>query len=115
MTIKDLKLMNEAERILWFANAKSSDLTLVLKNEGIRLISKIKKADKLAIVVGMVVENKVTDEDIEKVMEDTKKLNEEINVRQSFKEKIEGTLYARWKAKEITWEEFKNTIRNYNI
>ena len=115
MTIKDLKLMNEAERILWFANAKSSDLTLVLKNEGIRLISKIKKADKLAIVVGMVVENKVTDEDIEKVMEDTKKLNEEINVRQSYEEEFEATLYARWKAKEITWEEFKNTIINYNI
>ena len=54
-------------------------------------------------------------EKIEKVVEDTKKLNEEINARQSFKEEFEQTLYARWNAKEITWEEFKNTIINKNI
>ena len=115
MTIKELKLMNEAERILWFASAKSSDLTLVLKNEGIKGLSKLKKAEKLEMIVGMVVENKVADEDIEKVIDDTKKLNEEINARQSFKEEFEQTLYARWKAKEITWQEFKQTIMKYNI
>ena len=114
-SIKDLKLMNETERILWFASAKSSDLTLVLKNEGIKGISKIKKAEKLSMIVNLVVENKVADDAIEKVVEDTKKLNEEINARQSFKEEIEQTLYARWKAKEITWEEFKQTITKYNI
>ena len=115
MTIKDLKLMNETERILWFANAKAKDLGIVLKNEGIKGVSKLKKAEKLSMIVNLVVENKVADEVIEKVVEDTKKLNEEINVRQSYEESIESTLCARWQAKEITWEEFKNTIIKYNI
>lgn len=115
MTIKELKLMNEAKRILWFSNAKSSDLTLVLKNEGIKGLSKLKKAEKLEMIVGLVVENKVADEEIEKIIDDTRKLNEEINARQSFKEEFEQTLCARWQAKEITWEEFKNTITKYNI
>ena len=115
MTIKDLKLMNETERILWFSNAKSSDLTLVLKNEGVKGLSKLKKAEKLAMVLDLVVEDNVTDDAIEKVVEDTKRLSEEINARQSFKEEFEQTLYARWKAKEITWEEFKQTIIKYNV
>ena len=114
-SIKELKLMNEAERILWFAGAKSSDLTLVLKNEGIKGISKMKKAEKLAMVLDLVVEDTVTDKEIDKVIDDTKKLTEELNVRQSNKEELEATLYARWCAKEITWEEFKNTIINRNI
>ena len=107
--------MNEAKRILWFSNAKSSDLTLVLKNEGIKGISKMKKAEKLEIIVGMVVENKVADEVIEKVVEDTKRLTEELNIRQSYEEEFEETLYARLCAKEITWQEFKNTIISRNI
>lgn len=115
MTIKDLKLMNDKDRILWFTNAKVKDLTNVLKNAGIKGISKIKKAEKLEMIVGMVVENKVADEKIEKVIDDTRKLNEEINARQSYEEEFEQTLCARWQAKEITWEEFKQTIINYNI
>ena len=115
MTIKDLKLMNEAERIFWFTNAKSNDLSLVLKNEGIKGISKMKKAEKLEMIVGMVVENTVTDEEIDKVVEDTRKLTEELNVRQSYEEKFESTLCARWAAKEITWEQFKQTVVNRNI
>ena len=114
-SIKELKLMSEAKRILWFANAKSSDLTLVLKNEGIKGISKIKKAEKLEMIVGLVVENKVADDVIDKVMEDTRKLNEDINARQSYEEKFESTLYARLKAKEINWEEFKQAVINYNL
>ena len=115
MTIKDLKLMNETERILWFSNAKVKDLNNVLKNEGVKGLSKLKKAEKLAMVVNLVVENKVADEEIDKIIDDTKKLTEELNVRQSYKEEFEATLYARWCAKEITWEEFKNTIINRNI
>ena len=114
-SIKELKLMNEAERILWFANAKSNDLGIVLKNAGIKGISKMKKAEKLAFVLDLVVENNVTDEEIEKIMEDTKKLNEEINARQSYEESIESTLCARWQAKEINWVEFKQTIINYDL
>ena len=115
MKIKDLKLMNETERILWFTSAKAKDLAIVLKNAGIKGISKLKKAEKLAMVVSMVVENNVTDEEIDRVIDDTKKLTEELNVRQSYKEEFEGTLYARLCAKEITWQEFKNTVVNRNI
>ena len=115
MTIKELKLMNEKDRISWFANAKANDLGLVLKNEGIKGISKMKKAEKLAIVLDLVVENNVADEEIDRVVEDTKKLTEELNVRQSYEEEFEETLYARLCAKEITWQEFKNTIISRNI
>ena len=115
MTIKDLKLMNDKDRILWFTSAKVKDLTIVLKNEGIKNISKMKKAEKLSMIVNLVVENNVTDEEIDKVVEDTKKLTEELNVRQSYKEEFEQTLCARWQAKEITWQEFKQTVVNRNI
>ena len=115
MTIKDLKLMNETERILWFASAKLKDLNDILKNECIKGISKLKKAEKLEMIVGMVVENTVEDEKIETIIDDTRRLTEEINARQSFKEEFEQTLCARWLAKEITWEEFKNTITKHNI
>ena len=115
MTIKELKLMNEKDRVLWFTNAKVKDLTNVLKNEGIKGVSKMKKAEKLAFVLDLVVENNVTDEEIDKVVEDTKNLTEELNVRQSYKEEFEETLYARLCAKEITWLEFKQTVVNRNI
>ena len=115
MTIKDLKLMNDKDRIFWFTNAKAKDLSLVLKNEGIKGISKLKKAEKLAMIVDLVIEDKVEDEEIDKVIEDTRKLTEELNVRQSYKEEFEATLYARWQAKEITWEQFKQTIINRNV
>ena len=107
--------MNETERIFWFTSAKAKDLSLVLKNEGIKGISKMKKAEKLKMIVDMVVENTVTDEEIDKVVEDTKRLTEEINARQSYEEKFESTLCARWKAKEITWAEFKQTVVKRNI
>ena len=115
MTIKDLKLLNEKDRISWFANAKAKDLGIVLKNECIKGVSKLKKAEKLAMVLDLVVEDNVIDDAIEKVMEDTARLNEEINARQSHKEKFESTLYARWQAKEITWEEFKQTVVKRNV
>ena len=115
MTIKDLKLMNDKDRILFFANAKAKDLTLILKNAGIKGVSKLKKAEKLEMIVNLVVENNITDEEIDKVVEDTRKLTEELNARQSFKEEFEETLYARLCAKEITWQEFKQTVVNRNI
>ena len=116
MTIKELKLMNKQELIIWCFRAKVKDLNDVLKAEDIKGLSKLKKADKVKLLVNMIdIEDNVTDDAIEKVMDDTKKLNEEINARQSFKEKFESTLYARLKAKEITWEEFKKAVINYNL
>lgn len=116
MTIKELKLMNKQKLITWCFGAKVKDLNDVLKAEGIKGLSKLKKADKVKLLVNMIdVEDNVADDAIEKVMEDTRKLNEEINVRQSYEEKFESTLYARLKAKEITWEEFKKAVINFNL
>ena len=117
MTINELKLMNKQELIIWCFGAKVKDLNDVLKAEDIKGLSKLKKADKVKLLVNMIdIEENVTDDEIEKVMDDTRKLNEEINVRQSYEEeKIEETLYARLKAKEITWEEFKQAVINYNL
>ena len=116
MTIKELKLMNKQELIIWCFGAKVKDLNDVLKAEDIKGLSKLNKADKVKLLVNMIdVEDNVTDDAIEKVMDDTARLNEEINARQSYKEKFESTLYARLKAKEITWEEFKKAVINYNL
>ena len=110
-SINELKAMSKKELCIWGSKVNAKELKAILKKNGFRGYSKLKKAELLNAVLDMI----VSDEEIEKVMEDTKKLNEEINARQSFEEEFESTLYARWAAKEITWEEFKQTIINYNI
>lgn len=115
MNVKELRLMSEKERTLWFASAKSNDLVQVLKNYGIKGISKINKSEKLSMVASLVIEDEVKDEDIKKIMEDTKKLNEEINIRRSCGESIEQTLYARYKNKEIKFNELRKVCDAYNV
>ena len=110
-SINELKKMSEKELCIWSSKVNTKELRTILKENGFSGYSKLKKAELLNAVLDMIVSN----EHIEKVMDDTIKLNEEINARQSFKEKIEETLYARLKAKEITWEEFKQTIIKYNL
>ena len=114
MTINELKAMNETERMEWIVNAKSSDLNAVLKNEGVKFIPNMKKTEKLAMVVKLV-ENSIADEDAKRVMEEAKKLKEEIEIRQCYVEKIECTLYAMYKNKEITYNELRKTCNAYNI
>ena len=114
ISINELKEMNENERMEWIVNAKSSDLNTILKNEGVKCIPNMKKTEKLAMVVKLVAENSA-DEDAKRVMEDTKRLKEEIEIRQCYEEKIEGTLYARYKNKEITYNELRKTCDAYNI
>ena len=72
-SVNELKLMSEKERISWLVNAKSKDLGLVLKNYGIKGISKMNKDEKMSIILDLAVEN-IADEEIEKVIEDTRKL-----------------------------------------
>lgn len=57
----------------------------------------------------------IENEDAKRVMEEAKKLKEEIEIRQCYEEKIEGTLYAMYKNKEITYNELKKTCNAYNI
>lgn len=114
-SINELKKMNEKERMEWIVNASNKDLGIVLKNEGVKGISNMKKLEKLAIVVKLVTENSVTDEDVKRIMEDTERLKEEIEIRQCYAETIEGILYARYKNKEITYDELRKTCNAYNI
>ena len=115
MNINKLKAMNENERMKWIVNASNKDLGIVLKNEGVKGISNMKKLEKLAMVAQLVVENSVTDEDAKRIMEDTERLKEEIEIRQCYAETIEGILYARYKNKEITYDELRKTCNAYNI
>ena len=115
MRINELKTMNENERMEWIVNANNKDLGIVLKNEGVKGISNMKKLEKIAMVAQLVVKNSVTDEDAKRVMEDTERLKEEIEIRQCYAETIEGILYARYKNKEITYNELRKTCNAYDI
>lgn len=115
MNINKLKAMSENERMEWIANANNKDLGIVLKNEGVKGISNMKKLEKLAMVAQLVVENSVIDEDAKRIMEDTERLKEEIEIRQCYAETIEGILYARYKNKEIKYNELRKVCNAYNI
>ena len=115
MNINKLKAMSENERMAWIVNASNKDLGIVLKNEGVKGISNMKKLEKLAMVAQLVVKNSVADEDAKRIMEDTEHLKEEIEIRQCYAETIEGILYARYKNKEITYDELRKTCNVYDI
>ena len=114
-SINELKKMSEKERMEWIVNANNKDLGIVLKNEGVKGISNMKKLEKLAMVAQLVVENSVTNEDAKRIMEDTERLKEEIEIRQCYAETIEGILYARYKNKEIKYNELRKVCNAYNI
>ena len=113
-SINELKKMSEKERILWLLNAKSKDLTIVLKNYGIKGISKMNKDEKMSMILDLAVEN-IADEEVEKVMKDTRKLNKELKIRQSYEETLKNTLYARYKNREITYNELRKVCYKYGF
>ena len=114
ITINGLKEMNETERALWLANANSKELGLVLKNYGIKNTSKMNKAEKLSMVLDLAVEN-IPDEEIDAIWEDAKRLNKDLNYRNSYKESIDATLYAMYKSKNITFNEFRKVCDRYHL
>ena len=114
MSIDELRTMNENERREWIVNAKSHDLNVVLKDYGVKCIASMNKLEKIVMVTKLAEEN-IADEDAKRVMEDTKKLNQEINIRRSCGESIEQTLYARYKNKEIKFNELRNTCNKYDL
>ena len=114
MTINELKKMNEKERTLWLLNANAKDLGLILKNYGIKNTSKMKKAEKLSMVLDLAVEN-IPDEEIDAIWEDAKRLNKDLNYRHSYKESIDATLYAMYNSKKITFNEFRKVCDRYHL
>ena len=114
ITVNELRAMSENERMDWIVNAKSSYLNIVLKDYGVKGIANMKKLEKIVMVTKIAAEN-IADEDAKRVMEDTKKLNREINIRRSCGESIEQTLYARYKNKEIKFNELRKVCNVYNV
>ena len=114
MNINELRKMGEKERALWLLNANVKDLGLILKNYGIKNTSKMKKAEKLSMVLDLAVEN-IPDEEIDAIWEDAKRLNKDLNYRNSYKESIDATLYAMYKSKKITFNEFRKVCDRYHL
>ena len=113
-SINELKKMSEKERALWLLNANAKDLGLILKNYGIKNTSKMKKVEKLSMVLDLAVEN-IPDEEIDAIWEDAKRLNKDLNYRNSYKESIDATLYAMYKSKKITFNEFRKVCDRYHL
>ena len=95
-------------------NANAKDLGLVLKNYGIKGISNMNKKEKMSMILDLAVEN-IPDEEIEKVIEDTRKLYKELKIRQSYEETLKNTLYARYKNREITYNELRKVCYKYGF
>ena len=113
-SVNELKKMNEKERTLWLLNANAKDLGILLKNYGIKGISNMNKKEKMSMVLDLAVEN-IPDEEIDAIWEDAKRLNKDLNYRNSYKESIDATLYAMYKSKKITFNEFRKVCDRYHL
>ena len=113
-SVNELKKMNEKERTLWLLNANAKDIGILLKNYGIKGISNMNKKEKMSIILDLAVEN-IAYEEVEKVIEDTRKLNKELKIRQSYEETLKNTLYARYKNREITYNELRKVCYKYGF
>lgn len=82
MTIEELRLMNEKQRIIYFSMIKIKDLKEILKSEGIEVYSRLKKAELLKMVLDMVVVTKENEDNniIEKVKNTMADEIEELNI-----------------------------------
>ena len=110
-----LMKMSENERMDWIVNAKTSYLNVVLKDCGVKGIANMKKLEKIVMVTKLVVENSAADEEIDEIWEDAKRLNKDLNYRNSYKESIDATLYAMYKSKEINFNEFRKVCDRYHL
>ena len=113
-SVNELKKMNEKERTLWLLNANAKDLGILLKNYGIKGISNMNKKEKMSMILDLTVEN-IPDEEIDAIWEDAKRLNKDLNYRNSYKESIDATLYAMYKSKKITFNEFRKVCDRYHL
>ena len=117
MRINELKAMSQKELCIWSSNVNVKELKAILKENGFRGYSKLKKTELLNSVLDMIVSDEVeaTDEKIKHIYEETKAINKEVNSRQSFEEELERTLYARWYSYEISLEELRKVVSKYKL
>ena len=117
ININELKAMNEKELCVWSSKVNTKELKIILKENGRKGYSKLKKAELLNVVLDMIITEEVeaTDEKIKYIYEETKAINKEVNSRQSFEEELERTLYARWYSYEISLEELRKVVSKYKL
>ena len=102
MNINELNKMNKQELIVWCFGAKVKDLNEVLKAEGIKGLSKLKKADKVQLLVNMIDTDSVEVEQVEVLDKDLEEENtsnelminevEDIDVKKDIEDGIKTTL-----------------------
>ena len=102
MNINELNKMNKQELMVWCFGAKVKDLNEVLKAEGIKGLSKLKKADKVQLLVNMIDTDSVEVEQVEvldKDLEEENTSNElminevgDIDVKKDIEDGIKTTL-----------------------
>ena len=98
MTIKELKAMNQKELCIWSSKVNVKELKAILKENGFRGYSKLKKAEMLNAVLDMI----VTDEVEVEIVNNNEENNipstmfidevEDINVQEEIKNGIKTTL-----------------------
>ena len=101
MTINELKAMNEKELCMWSSKTNAKELKAILKDNGFRGYSKMKKAELLNAVLDMVIADKVeVINNVEIVNSEENNIPskmfideiEEINVQEEIKKGIKTTL-----------------------
>lgn len=100
MTIKELKVMNQKELCIWSSKVNAKELKAILKDNGFRGYSKLKKAELLNAVLDMIVTDEVEVEVVNN--EENNNINipstmfidevEDINVQEEIKNGINTTL-----------------------
>lgn len=100
MTIKELKAMNQKELCIWSSKVNAKELKVILKDNGFRGYSKLKKAELLNAVLDMIITDKVEVEVVNN--EENNNINipstmfidevEDINVQEEIKNGINTTL-----------------------
>ena len=102
MNINELNKMNKQELMVWCFGAKVKDLNEVLKAEGIKGLSKLKKADKVQLLVNMIDVDSVEVEQVEVLDKDLEEENasnelminevDDIDVKKDIEDGIKTTL-----------------------
>lgn len=110
--INQLKLMRKTELCVWASTVKVHELKLILKEAGVKGYSKFKKAELLVAVLDLVCEEQEesTNAEVEQIMAETVRINEELKARQGAEESIGITLIGRLDADEITFDQYKACV-----
>lgn len=115
--INQLKLMSKTELCVWASTVRVNELKLILKEAGVKGYSKFKKAELLVAVLDLVCEGQEesTNAEVEQIMAETVRINEELKARQGVEESVGITLLGRLDADEISFDQYKACVYANNL